>query len=728
MNNKAIEICRFMKIHNNDNNKDYRILNISSEAVSIICLNNPSRIDISLCGTKELRNLILSGRVEIIEEPKNNTIIDTETLSDNVKLKYLRNKAIIDVVNAEYAPDYIGLTRKCKPLLREVIKRSQLTPKSVRKIIIRYLQSGCKEIGLLRRERTDNTKDQTTTCKRGRVSEIPDHNGKILTDNDRDIMTKYMHIYLSNQLITKKKCYDDMIIEHYTEESFDGERYAYKEFPPEQRPTLDQFIYHIRTHTTKEQRMESKLGRREFRNQKRLLTGTSLNGVTGPASIVEMDACELDVSVVSSTDRKKAVGSPVVYFMIDLYSRLILAASISFDNNSILAMTNCLASLVEDKEALLESLGLTITPSASGITLADAMPQNILPKAIRFDHGSDFISKQAQRIGQQLNVEFQYAPPGTGSLKGVVERSFRSFQSYFIDLVFKTGAKNHDALAKPNKEAKLTIEDVKFLMYSFILQYNTTQHESSYHLPPDMVRNGVGHVPAEVWRYGVQHAENPAYITDKDQFLFSLLIPVSAKLRRDGINYKKLRFIPDLNNDSSIRNKMLYARNASVPFTIYIDLRNVGQVYYLDDRQKLQTAKLVEDINHKEIANMTWPDFEKFLKAEKQLAAEKEGDTGRTRRAHRRIEKTVVADAKSRKGKTSDKDMKTTRAEERTRVTTELAFNKRFGLGSQNDTSPEIETKPEPVEKPVDLKSMTEAELEAFREQQIAALRDWEEE
>ena len=63
------------------------------------------------------------------------------------------------------------------------------------------------------------------------------------------------------------------------------------------------------------------------------------------------------------------------------------------------------------------------------------------------DHGSDFISKQAQRIGQQLNVELQYAPPATGSLKGVVERSFRSFQSEFIDLAL-------GALSKPNREAR----------------------------------------------------------------------------------------------------------------------------------------------------------------------------------------------------------------------------------------------------------------------------------
>ena len=722
----TITISRFMRLHDNRTNTDYRVLNVSTEGTSIINLNRDTVIDITICGNKELRDLMLSGDVEVVEEPENNKVIDVNILPEHAVPKYLRNKLIIDTINASFAPNYLGLTHKRKPIFNEVVKRAGLSPLSVRKIIIRYLQSGCKEIGLLHRERPDILKNRSTNFKRGRVSENPDRNGKNLTDEDREIMDEYMKKYLANKLITEKKCYDDMINEHYTKEIFDGS-YKSQELPPNQCPTYGQFKYYIRINSAKEERMEKRLGRREYRNQKRLLTGTSLNGVSAPCDIVEMDACELDISVVSATDRSKAVGSPVVYFMIDVYSRLILAASISFDNNSILAMTNCLASLVEDKEELLKSLGITIAPLNSGITLTDAMPTCVLPKIIRFDHGSDFISKQAQRIGQQLNVELQYAPPATGSLKGVVERSFRSFQSEFIDLTFGAGTKNHDALSKPNREAKLTIEEVKILMYSFILQHNTTQHDSAYHLTPDMVKHKVGHVPAEIWRYGVQHAGNPTYITDKEQFLFSLLTPESAKIRRDGINYKKLRFIPDLDHDKNIRNLMLSAKNGSLPITIYIDLRTVRQVYYMGKDNKLYVAKLVKDINHKEFSMMTWPEFDAFCKEERRLLAEKDVEAGKTRRAHRRIAKEIVKDAKPHKGKTDDKNMKETRAAERSRVAGELAFDKRFGFGQVEVPELPEPVKPKPVEEHIDLQSMTEAELEEFRRKQIAALANFDE-
>ena len=224
---KSVTISRFMKLHYVKNNHNYRVLNVSSEGVTLINMDNPNRIDISLCGGRELRNLILSGEVEIVEEPEESTIINEEFLSEHVRRNYLRNKLIIDAVNAKYAPDYLGLIRKRKPVVKEIMERSNLSPRSVRKIIIRYLQSGCKEIGLLRRERTDNLKDRTTAHKRGRVSDIPERNGKNLTDADRNNLSEYAKKYLANPLITKKKCYDDMINEKYSKETYGKNGYAY---------------------------------------------------------------------------------------------------------------------------------------------------------------------------------------------------------------------------------------------------------------------------------------------------------------------------------------------------------------------------------------------------------------------------------------------------------------------------------------------------------------------
>lgn len=148
-------------------------------------------------------------------------------------------------------------------------------------------------------------------------------------------------------------------------------------------------------------------------------------------------------------------------------------------------MTNCLAGLVEDKEKLLQSLGISITPTPSALTLDDIMPTNIKPKILRMDHGSDFISKQSQRIAEELSINLQYVPPGTGSMKGTIERSFRAFQRDFTDLTIHAGTKDYtNGKSDHNREAKLTIDEIRIIMYSFIIMHNSTQHRSTYDLPP----------------------------------------------------------------------------------------------------------------------------------------------------------------------------------------------------------------------------------------------------
>ena len=53
-----------------------------------------------------------------------------------------------------------------------------------------------------------------------------------------------------------------------------------------------------------------------------------------------------------------------MYVMLDLYTRLIVAVSIGFDNNSVLGFTNCLMNLADDKVEYCKKYGLTITETS----------------------------------------------------------------------------------------------------------------------------------------------------------------------------------------------------------------------------------------------------------------------------------------------------------------------------------------------------------------------------
>lgn len=116
-----------------------------------------------------------------------------------------------------------------------------------------------------------------------------------------------------------------------------------------ERPTMRQFYYYANKQLTEQEKDVIKTSMQEQRNNKRLITSDSMFEVFGPGDMVEIDACEADVSLVSTFDPNKTIGRPIVYFMIDVFTRMILAVSVTFDNNSVLGITNLFLNLADDK-------------------------------------------------------------------------------------------------------------------------------------------------------------------------------------------------------------------------------------------------------------------------------------------------------------------------------------------------------------------------------------------
>ena len=103
--------------------------------------------------------------------------------------------------------------------------------------------------------------------------------------------------------------------------------------------------------------------------------------------------------------------------MIDVYSRIILAVSVAFDNNSVLGVTNLFLNLSDDKQEYCKKYGM-------GFDNPKIWPSNIIPRRIRLDRGSEFKSGGFDRICNELGIEKQIVPGASGSLKGIVEQSF----------------------------------------------------------------------------------------------------------------------------------------------------------------------------------------------------------------------------------------------------------------------------------------------------------------
>lgn len=350
----------------------------------------------------------------------------------------------------------------------------------------------------------------------------------------------------------------------------------------------------------------------EQRNDKRLIVSDSLNGVYGPGDMVEIDACEVDISLVSSIDKNKTIGRPIVYFMIDVYTRIILAVSVAFDNNSILGVTNLFINLSDDKKKYCSKYGIEYDNDK-------IWPSNIIPRRLRVDRGSEFKSKEFDRICNELGIEKQLVSGGSGSLKGTVEQSFHKMHSkqnvHLED--FGLIEKRHDS--KHHIEATLNINQYTKMVINFVLTHNQ-QYNEGYPLTKEMIENNVKPIPSLLWEFGIKKYGNPRPIPIIEQYLYTLMTPINASISRKGISYKDLYYFSI--EDKSLYKEMFNAGNKKVPFKARIDKRDVSQIYYIRDNQ-LIVAPLNEALaGNADYKGYTMKEYEDFRKYRKKLNAE----------------------------------------------------------------------------------------------------------
>ena len=134
---KNITISQMMLLKDKTENTKYRVLNITESYAVLINTETTHRLDIIVLSVQILQQKIMTETMEFIVEPEEKTVVDMNNLPETARIKYARNKNIIEAINLAFAPDYTGLIgRSSKPVLNELIRASGMSRKSVWRIII----------------------------------------------------------------------------------------------------------------------------------------------------------------------------------------------------------------------------------------------------------------------------------------------------------------------------------------------------------------------------------------------------------------------------------------------------------------------------------------------------------------------------------------------------------------------------------------------------------------
>lgn len=302
----------------------------------------------------------------------------------------------------------------------------------------------------------------------------------------------------------------------------------FPDVPEAEIPTNWQMKYFYQREFTQVDVIRKRTHPKIYNKDIRPLKGTANLHALGPGSRFEIDATIADIYLVSDSNRSWIVGRPVVYVVVDVFSRLIVGLYIGFENPSYVAAIQALQTAMTDKVDLCHQYGIEIE--------AQEWPAIGLPDAILADRG-ELLGSQIESLEKSFSVRVENTPPYRGDAKGIVERNFKTIQADFTP--FAPGVVTGTTVKKRGGrdyrlDAKLSISDFKEIILSSILYHNQFAVLGKYDRSDDMPVD-LPLVPIELWRWGIQHRTGRLRAAPERELRLSLLPRARATISPLGI-------------------------------------------------------------------------------------------------------------------------------------------------------------------------------------------------
>lgn len=298
-------------------------------------------------------------------------------------------------------------------------------------------------------------------------------------------------------------------------------------------PTMAQFSYFYKTNYLATDVAKKRTPSIVYNKDKRPIVSTSGYMNFGPGARYEIDATIGDIYLVSDHDPNVIIGRPVIYFVKDVFSRMIVGMYVGLENPSWVAAMIALANAFTDKVAFCLQYGITIESSL--------WPSMGIPAGIMADRG-ELLYRQADVLVNRFNIQLSNARAYRGDDKGICERAFNTMQAgfrpYAGGIVEPINGKKRIG-RRYELDAELSLSAFTELMIRLVINHNTHHVVSGYDLAPDMP-DDLPAVPLELWNWGIQHRTGKLKPCDDTLARINLLPYEEATVSELGITLKGL--------------------------------------------------------------------------------------------------------------------------------------------------------------------------------------------
>ena len=413
------------------------------------------------------------------------------------------------------------------------------------------------------------TERQSANQKIGRKAAGEAH-GKAITVQDRENFAKAVkRYYLNRNKLSVKDVYEKLLADSYTKTRTDKSK-KIELLPADEIPTLRQFRYWYNKNrdVTTEQRKRD--GDKAFELTGRSIIGKADYGLMGPGAQYQVDATIGDIYLVSRFDRDNIIGRPVMYFVIDAFSRMVTGMSIGLEGPSWAGAMPALANMATNKVDYCKDFGVEING-------AD-WPCRHVPASLLGDRG-EMESRNADNLVNMLGIRIVNAPPYRADLKGIIEQHFRTINTKTAALL--PGSVKPDMAQRGGHDyrldAQLDIRQFTQIIIKCVLYYNNYHYMEYFEKSEAMIRDGVEAIPAKLWDWGIRNISGALRSFPEEQVRLAVMPMDKGSVTAKGIRFKGMFYVCDKAISEGWFEKARAKRQWQVD--VLYDPRNMATIY-----------------------------------------------------------------------------------------------------------------------------------------------------
>ncbi|WP_294370809.1 transposase family protein [uncultured Clostridium sp.] len=500
-------------------------------------------------------------------------IIEDDELSQVQLSKRNEDWGFIEKYWETYKDDILNKTKRSKAF-KSICDESGKGMNKVKRLFSRFWQRGMNKNALIPdydKSGGRGKEKKLNSIKTGKPRRADYLGNKIeginITDDVKKqfafVIDKY---YRNNKKVSLKETYTLMLKDFYSDSYIEDNEVKHRVWDESKIPTYDQFYYWFKKKENLKKDIIFRESEKEFNLKHRQLLSNSTQETDGPGTRFQVDATIADIYLVSSLNRNRVIGRPVVYAIIDVFSRMVTGIYVGLEGPSWIGAMMTLDNMIADKVQFCREYGIEISE--------EQWPCRHLPEIIIADRG-EFEGYNVENLINNLNVKIENTSPYRGDLKGIVERSFRTTNE---KIKHKTpGAIQKEFRKRGDRDyrldATLTLEEFTKIYINIVLHHNSKIIDK-YPMDKEMIADEITASPINLWNWGIKNRKGRLKTVDREVLRLNILPKGRASVSRAGIRFKGLYY----SSDKALKEQWFVNLKVRSIEVVY-DPRNMSKIY-----------------------------------------------------------------------------------------------------------------------------------------------------